>query len=154
MGDQGKNAPFKNNDKLSQNSFLTSNGLGMNQHISVPQPMQQSKPNSINQNNHNINISNGSGFSLPNMGQGMGQSMGQGMGQGFGGNTIYDNLLYSNLMLTNWLTSVKNNNNSLYDSMLHHNLADQIIHKNNVDRYMQADQQQKMLEMNRLPLQS
>jgi hypothetical protein len=69
-------------------------------------------------------------------------------------NSIYDNLMYSNLMLSNWLGSVKSNNSSLYDGMLSNNLTDQIVHKNNLERYIQAEQQQKMLEMGRLPLQN
>ena len=68
--------------------------------------------------------------------------------------SIFENLMYSNLMLSNWLGSVKNNNNVLYDSMMNHTISDQIMHKNNMERYMAADQQQKMLEINRMPLQS
>ena len=87
-----------------------------------------------------------SNFSVPNM-----QAV-QNM-NGYN-NSIYDNLMYSNLMLTNWLGSVKSNNTSLYDGMVTHTLSDQMVHKNNVDRFMQAEQQQKMLDMGRLPLQN
>lgn len=73
---------------------------------------------------------------------------------GFGAGSMYDNLMYSNLTLSNWLTSVKNNNNSLYDSMHSHSLSDQIMHKSNIDRYIQNEQQQKMLELGRMPLQN
>ena len=66
-------------------------------------------------------------------------------GNGFGASSMYDNLMYSNLNLSNWLTSVKNNNNSLYDSMHSHSLSDQIMHKSNIDRYIQNEQQQKRL---------
>jgi hypothetical protein len=52
--------------------------------------------------------------------------------------------MYSNLMLSNWLGSVKNNNNVLYDSM-NHTISDQIMHKNNMERYIAAEQQQKIL---------
>ena len=69
-------------------------------------------------------------------------------------NQVYDNLLYSNLSLTNWLNSVKNNNNGLYDSQSNHSIPDQLMHKNNVERFMQSEQQQKMLDMNRMPLQN
>jgi hypothetical protein len=72
----------------------------------------------------------------------------------FGNNSMYDNLMYSNLTLSNWLTSVKNNNNSLYDSMHSHSLSDQIMHKSNIDRYIQNEQQQKMLDLGRMPLQN
>lgn len=61
---------------------------------------------------------------------------------------VYDNLMYSNLMLSNWLGSVKANNNSLYDGMN----SDQLTHKNNMERYIQAEQQQKIMEINRLAL--
>lgn len=69
-------------------------------------------------------------------------------------NSIYENLMYSNLMLSNWLGSVKSNNNSLYDGMMNHSLVDQLMHKNNIERYIQAEQQQKMMEMGRMPLQN
>lgn len=89
-----------------------------------------------------------SNFSIPSM-----QGMGSMSGGGFS-NSIYDNLMYSNLMLSNWLGSVKSNNNSLYDGMMNHSLVDQLMHKNNIERYLQAEQQQKMMEMGRLPLQN
>lgn len=78
---------------------------------------------------------------------------GMGMGGGFN-NTIYENLMYSNLMLSNWLGSVKSNNNSLYDGMMNHSIVDQLMHKNNIERYLQAEQQQKMMEMGRMPMQN
>lgn len=79
----------------------------------------------------------------------------QGMGLGGGFNSsIYENLMYSNLMLSNWLGSVKSNNNSLYDGMMNNSIVDQLVHKTNIERYMQAEQQQKMMEMGRLPLQN
>jgi hypothetical protein len=87
-----------------------------------------------------------SSFSMPAM-------QGMGLGGGFN-NSIYENLMYSNLMLSNWLGSVKSNNNSLYDGMINHSLVDQLMHKNNLERYIQAEQQQKMMEMGRLPLQN
>jgi hypothetical protein len=87
-----------------------------------------------------------SGFSMPGM-------QGMGLAGGFN-NSIYENLMYSNLMLSNWLGSVKSNNNSLYDGMINHSLVDQLMHKNNLERYLQAEQQQKMIEMGRLPLQN
>lgn len=87
--------------------------------------------------------------------QGNNNQMGGNNQYGGGGNSsIYDNLLYSNLMLTNWLGSVKNNNNSLFENMCNNTMTDQLIHKNNMDRLMQVDQQQKILEMNKMPLQS
>lgn len=91
-----------------------------------------------------------SNFSIPNM-QGMGNM--NNMNGGFN-TSIYENLMYSNLMLSNWLGSVKSNNNSLYDGMMNNTLVDQLMHKNNVERYIQAEQQQKMMEMGRLPLQN
>lgn len=72
----------------------------------------------------------------------------------FTGNSIYENLNYSNLMLSSWLNSVKNNNNALYDSMVSHSLSDQLMHKSNLERFIQTEQQQKMLELGRLPTQS
>jgi hypothetical protein len=78
-----------------------------------------------------------SNFSIPAM-------QGMSLPGGFN-NSIYENLMYSNLMLSNWLGSVKSNNNSLYDGMINHSLVDQLMHKNNLERYMQAEQQQKMM---------
>ncbi len=40
--------------------------------------------------------------------------------------------MYSNLMLSSWLGSVKSNNNSLYDNMMNHSLSDQLMHKSNI----------------------
>ena len=37
---------------------------------------------------------------------------------------------------------------------MNHTLTDQIIHKNNIERYLQSEQQLKMLEMNKRPLQN
>ena len=91
-----------------------------------------------------------------NMGQNMNQNIGQNIGQNINSNSpsIYENLLYSNLMLTNWLGSVKSNNANLFENnMGNHTLTDQIIHKNNMERILQTEQQQKMYEMSRLPLQ-
>ena len=53
--------------------------------------------------------------------------------------------MYSNIMLSNWLGSVKNNNTSLYDGMNNHTITDQLLHKNNIERYLQAEQQHKLL---------
>ncbi len=86
---------------------------------------------------------------------GMGSQGGMGnLSSGGFNNSIYENLMYSNVMLSNWLGSVKNNNNSLYENMMNHTISDQIMHKNNMERFIQAEQQQKMLDINRLPLQS
>lgn len=56
-----------------------------------------------------------------------------GMGFGMGGysGSHYDNLLYGNLNLTNWLSSVKNNNNGLYEGMMGHSIPEQMMHKSN-----------------------
>jgi hypothetical protein len=97
-----------------------------------------------------------SNFSIPSM-QGLSNLNNPGLANMNGGgfnNSIYDNLMYSNLMLSNWLGSVKSNNNSLYDGMMNHSIVDQLMHKNNIERYLQAEQQQKMMEMGRLPLQN
>ena len=78
-----------------------------------------------------------------------------GLGANSSGNTVYDNLLYSNLMLGNWLATIKTNNNSLYENMNGASLTDQMIHKNNLERYFQAEQQQRMLEISRgMPMQT
>jgi len=36
------------------------------------------------------------------------------------------------MMLSNWLGSIKNNNNTLYDGMNNNTITDQLLHKNNV----------------------
>ena len=64
---------------------------------------------------------------------------------GLGASSAYDNLIYNNMMLGNWLGTIQNNNNSLYENMNNSNISDQMMHKNNMERYMQAEQQQKML---------
>lgn len=69
-------------------------------------------------------------------------------------NSIYENLMYSNMMLSSWLGSVKNNNTALYDGMNNHTMTDQLLHKNNIERYLQTEQQHKILELNRLPIQN
>ena len=95
-----------------------------------------------------------------NMNQGMNQMQGQAMGGTFGlggnyGNPLYNNLVYGNAALSNYLSTVKNNNNGLYDGMINPSMNDQLMHKNNIDRANQNDQHQKMLEMmNRQPLQN
>jgi len=61
--------------------------------------------------------------------------------------------MYNNLTLSNLLGSVKANN-SLYDEVMGQPLADQLAQKNNLERYIQAEQQQKMMEIGRLPLQN
>jgi len=68
-------------------------------HPSIAHPVVHNNQNSLNQNFNMQNLQ-----SLSNM---------PGIGGGFN-NSIYENLMYSNTMLSNWLTSVKNNNNSLY----------------------------------------
>ena len=76
-------------------------------------------------------------------------------GIGAGSSSVYDNLVYSNLMLGNWLGTIKSNNNSLFENMNGMSLGDQINHKSNLERYLQAEQQQKMLEMGRgMPMQT
>lgn len=61
--------------------------------------------------------------------------------------------MYNNMTLSNWLGSVKANN-SLYDEVMGKPLAEQIAQKNNLERYIQAEQQQKMMEIGRLPMQN
>ena len=85
-----------------------------------------------------------------NMNQGINQMQGNQMGGTFGlggsyGNPLYNNLMYGNAALSNYLSTVKNNNNGLYDGMMNPNLSDQMIHKNNIERSHQNDQHQKML---------
>jgi len=46
--------------------------------------------------------------------------------------------MYSNVMLSNWLGSVKNNNNVLFDGLSNNSMTDQLLHKNNSDRYIQS----------------
>lgn len=79
-----------------------------------------------------------------------GNAAAMGFGMGYGG-SHYDNLMYGNLNLSNWLSSVKTNNNGLYDGMMGHSIPEQMMHKNNLERYLQSEQQQKMLELSRLP---
>lgn len=145
-----KQTAFKQPEKLNQNLLI-----GQNTHLNLaPTPIQTS-PNPTSNINIPQNMSQGQGpapamsnFSIPSM-QGMNNMSGGGFNS-----SIYDNLMYSNLMLSNWLGSVKSNNNSLYDGMMNHSLVDQLMHKNNIERYLQAEQQQKMMEMGRLPLQN
>lgn len=145
-----KQTVFKQPEKINQNVLI-----GQNTHLNLgPTPIPNSNANTnlnLTQNISQNQASNPamSNFSIPNM-QGMGNMSNNG---GFN-NSIYDNLMYSNLMLSNWLGSVKSNNNSLYDGMMNHSLVDQLMHKNNIERYLQAEQQQKMMEMGRLPLQN
>ena len=147
-----KQTVFKQPEKLNQNLLIGQNthlNLGATPLHSNANPASNTNlnlPQSLNQNQgSNPAMSN---FSIPSM-----QGMNNMNGGGFN-NSIYDNLMYSNLMLSNWLGSVKSNNNSLYDGMMNHSLVDQLMHKNNIERYLQAEQQQKMMEMGRLPLQN
>lgn len=64
------------------------------------------------------------------------------------GNGPYENLLYGNM--NNWVSTVKSNNNGLYDGMGNHSMPDQMMHKNNLERYLQNEQQQKMVELGRM----
>ena len=121
---------------LNQNNFMQQQ-QGMNPNLSV-NPLQKMN-GSQGQNAQNLGSFGGLGGLNNNS---------------FGNSSMYDNLMYSNLTLSNWLTSVKNNNNSLYDGMHNHSLSDQIMHKSNIDRYIQNEQQQKMLELGRMPLQN
>ena len=71
-----------------------------------------------------------------NMNQGINHMQGNQMGGTFGlggnyGNSLYNNLMYGNTALSNYLSTVKNNNIGLYDGMMNPSLSDQMIHKNN-----------------------
>jgi hypothetical protein len=46
-----------------------------------------------------------------------------------------ENLINNNLMLNNWLNSVKNNNVNLYDSMTGNILAESLLNPNPMDRF-------------------
>ena len=125
--------PQKPNIYKTQQEKINSNLLiGQNGQINMPsQGLSQNSGLNLNQNlnqnqQNNSQIGN---FSIPNMNNQMNNGY---------SNSIYDNLMYSNLMLSNWLGSVKSNNSSLYDGMLNNNLTDQIVHKNNLERYIQA----------------
>jgi hypothetical protein len=76
------------------------NSLGLGQH-SLNSALGNSglQGSNINQNPNQLN----NAFNMQNLGMGGGYN-----------SSIHDNLVYSNIMLNNWLTSVKNNNNSLY----------------------------------------
>jgi hypothetical protein len=79
--------------------------------------------------------------------QGNQQNQGFGMTPNYG-NAPYENLLYGNM--NNWVSTVKSNNNGLYDGMGNHSMPDQMMHKNNLERYLQNEQQQKMVELGRM----
>lgn len=90
-----------------------------------------------------------------NVNQGLGQmqgnpSMGGTFGLGGGSNftnPLYNNLMYGNTALSNYLSTVKSNNSGLYDGMMSPSLSDQLMHKGNIERSSQSEQHQKMLEM-------
>lgn len=67
---------------------------------------------------------------------------------------MYNNLMYGNLSLSSYLNTVKGNNTTMYEGMMNPSVSDQMLQKNNLERYMQSDQQQKMLEMGRMPIQN
>lgn len=46
--------------------------------------------------------------------------------------SVYNNLMYGNMALSNYLQTVKTNNNGLYDGMVNPTMNDQMMHKNNL----------------------
>lgn len=46
-----------------------------------------------------------------------------------------ENLICNNLMLSNWLNSVKNNNVNLYDSMTGNGITEPFLNQNPMDRF-------------------
>ena len=70
------------------------------------------------------------------------------MNSNYGG-SVYDNLMYGANNLNGWLSTVKNNNNGLFEGM-NQSLSDQMNHKNNMDRYVQNEQLQKMMDQGRM----
>lgn len=88
-----------------------------------------------------------------NMG-GMNNLGGNGFGNGMHENFLYNSLssnIGSNLGVSNWLNHLKSNNGSLFDRMPNQNIPDQLLHKSTMERFMQNEQDQKMLELGRLP---
>lgn len=88
-----------------------------------------------------------------NMNTNMLQSQQNQLNNGFGMNnnsnfnsgSVYNNLLYGNMNLSNYLNTVKSNNNGLFEGMMNPSVTDQMMHKSNIDRFMQSEQHQKML---------
>ena len=89
-----------------------------------------------------FNVSQGLGQMQGN--QSMGGTFGLGGGNNFP-NPLYNNLMFGNTALSNYLSTVKNNNSSLYDGMMNPSLSDQLMHKGNIERSSQSEQHQKML---------
>lgn len=44
-------------------------------------------------------------------------------------------MISNNLMLTNWLNNVKNNNVNLYDSLTGNNISEHLLNQNTLDRF-------------------
>ena len=51
-----------------------------------------------------------------------------------GENKNLEGLISNNLMLSNWLNNVKNNNVNLYDSLTGNNVTEQLLNQNGIDR--------------------
>jgi hypothetical protein len=67
--------------------------------------------------------------------------------------TLYEGSSFNPIGMSNWLSSIRSNNGNLFENM-QQSLPDQLLHKANLDRYMQSEQQQKLLDMARSPLPS
>lgn len=52
-----------------------------------------------------------------------------------GENKNLEGLISNNLMLSNWLNNVKNNNVNLYDSLTGNNVTEQLLNQNGIDRF-------------------
>lgn len=46
-----------------------------------------------------------------------------------------EGMMSNNLMLSNWLNNVKNNNVNLYDSMTGNNVSEHLLNQNSMDRF-------------------
>lgn len=57
-------------------------------------------------------------------------------------NKNLDGLINNNLMLSNWLNNVKNNNVNLYDSLTGNNLTEHLLNQTGVDRFGNRNNQQ------------
>ena len=131
------NSGFKSTTKEQPNVLI-------NQNIQQTQPQQSKLPQqqvvtstpSILQSRNPAQ--NQQQNQQPQQGQGpnnqgtISQMAGNFMNGQYNNSSIYNNLMYGNMALSNYLQTVKTNNNGLYDGMVNPTISDQMMHKSNL----------------------
>lgn len=151
---RSNNSGFKSTQKEQPNVLINptnqqASQQGLSKPMTIPQPTQN---NSLGSLNRQIQQQQGLQQPSPNnlsnngqMGSNFMNSQQQQQQQQYNQGSVYNNLMYGNMALSNYLQTVKTNNNGLYDGMVNPTMSDQMMHKSNLERFIQSEQHQKML---------